>query len=56
MSQQEHPLIAVQPETVVKEFNLSKIIGQVALGVTVTLTVRYLVSKWDIFTAKRKSN
>lgn len=49
---QEHPLL--QENVVKQEFNFSKFIGQVAMGVAVTLTVRYLVQRWDIFAGKIK--
>jgi len=45
-----HPLL--QKEVVTKEFNFSRFVGQVALGVAVSLTVRYLVQKYDAFTKK----
>ena len=50
----EHPL-AINQSEVLKEFNFSKFAGQVALSVTVALAARFLLQKWDKFTAK-KSN
>lgn len=50
----QHPL-AINETEIVKEFNFSKFVGQVALSVTVALAARFLLQKWDKFTTK-KSN
>ena len=50
-----HPMLKVDEKIIVKDFNLSKIIGQVLLGVVVALAVRKIVGELDAWKAKRKS-
>ena len=47
-----HPL-ELQTTVITQEFNLSKFLGQVALGVVVTLSVREVIKRWDKFVARK---
>jgi hypothetical protein len=49
MTKTEHPL-AIQSTTIQKDLNINKYVGQVVLGILVTLSVRYVVTKWDQWT------
>lgn len=40
----QHPLDTTE---IKQDLNLNKYVGQVVLGILVTLSVRYLVQKWD---------
>lgn len=50
MNQIEHPL-ALQAKQIQEDLNINKYLGQVVLGILVTLSVRYVVNKWDQWTA-----
>ena len=47
----EHPL-AVNKEALAKQLDINKYLGQVLLGIAVSLSVRYLIKKYDQFTGK----
>lgn len=51
-NQIQHPL-ALDENQIKQEFNISKFLGQVALSVTVALTARWVLKKWDEFTTKK---
>ena len=48
-----HPLLKVDEKTIVKEFNLGRIVGQIMLGVVVALSVRKIVAELDAWKSKR---
>lgn len=50
-----HPMLKIDESTIKKEFNISRFIGQVLLGVAVALTVRKIVNELDAWNEKRKS-
>lgn len=49
-----HPLLKVDKEAVVKEFNIGKFIGQVIMGVAVGLAVRKIISELDAWKERKK--
>lgn len=51
-----HPLLKVDETTVVKEFNLGRIIGQIMLAVVVTLSARKIVAELDAWKAKKSKS
>jgi hypothetical protein len=49
-----HPLLKIDESAIKKEFNISKFIGQVLLGVAVALTVRKIVDELDAWKESKK--
>lgn len=49
-----HPLLKVDETKFTQEFNLSVVLGKIALGIVSALIVRYAIEKIDRFTAKGK--
>lgn len=52
----ENPFLQVQPTELKKEININKFVGQVAMGVAVALSVRFVIAKLDWFIGKRKAS
>jgi RecA/RadA recombinase len=42
-----HPLMSFSSDNFVQDFNFTKFAANVAMGVTVSLTVRWLIKQWD---------
>ena len=49
-----HPLLKVDESKFVQEFNLSVVLGKIALGIVSALAVRYALDKIDKFIGKKR--
>jgi hypothetical protein len=50
----EHPMLKIDESKFTQEFNLSIVLGKIALGIVSALVVRYAINKIDAFTVKGK--
>jgi hypothetical protein len=50
----KHPLLKIEPETIKKEFNITKFIAQVLMGVAVGLATREIINQIDAWKERKK--